>query len=82
MEVAQVREVVRGEVSKLLGITMSSEDDCKNFFELGMHSLLITQLAHGIRLQFRFEVQLRDFFAGPSVEELANIIFHRIGQAR
>ncbi|HSK75700.1 MAG TPA: non-ribosomal peptide synthase/polyketide synthase [Thermoanaerobaculia bacterium] len=42
-----------------------------NLFELGAHSLLITQVASRIRETLRTDLPLRDLFAAPTVAELA-----------
>jgi acyl carrier protein len=45
-----------------------------NFFKLGGHSLLITQLVAKIRDSFNIEIPLRDLFTAPTVSELAQLI--------
>ena len=42
-----------------------------NFFELGGHSLMATQLMSRIRNAFEVEISLRDFFAEPTIDQLA-----------
>jgi amino acid adenylation domain-containing protein len=45
-----------------------------SFFDLGGHSLLVTQLAARIRETFHIDVPLRAVFESPTVEELAAVI--------
>ncbi len=45
-----------------------------NFFDLGGHSLLITQLLAKVRKIFHIELQLRDLFDSPNIADLAQII--------
>jgi acyl carrier protein len=45
-----------------------------NFFDLGGHSLLITQIVSRIRDSLGIEVPMRAFFDAPTIEELARIV--------
>jgi acyl carrier protein len=45
-----------------------------NFFDLGGHSLLATQILSRIRKTFQAKIALRDFFASPSIAELACLV--------
>jgi aryl carrier-like protein len=45
-----------------------------NFFDLGGHSLLLTQLASRIRGAFHVDVQLRELFGAPTLEENLKLI--------
>ncbi len=45
-----------------------------NFFELGGHSILATQVVSRIRKNFQFNLSIRDFFAAPTVAQLAKAI--------
>ena len=48
-----------------------------NFFNLGGHSLIATQVISRIRDVFQLELSLRDFFEQPTVATLGNIIRRR-----
>ncbi|HEU4733886.1 MAG TPA: condensation domain-containing protein, partial [Kofleriaceae bacterium] len=52
-----------------------------NFFELGAHSLLVTQLTARIQDLFDIEVSLRTIFEAPTVAQLADAMLAGIGDA-
>jgi len=56
-------------LAPLLGLDRVSVED--NFFMLGGHSLLGTQLIARLREAFGVDMNLRDIFDGPSVAELS-----------
>lgn len=60
---------VASTLASLLGLPQVSVED--NFFLLGGHSLLGTQLIARIRDEFRIELTLRSLFEAPTVEKLA-----------
>jgi len=61
-----------GILQELLGVDRVGIHD--SFFELGGFSLLATQLTTRIREQFEVELSLRDVFASPTVDRLAQLI--------
>jgi acyl carrier protein len=63
---------------ELLGIAQIGVHD--NFFELGGQSLLATQLVARVREAFKSDLPLREFFQGPTVNELALAIASRVKQ--
>jgi len=67
-----VEERVAGMLSSLLGLEQVSVHD--NFFMLGGHSLLGTQLISQIRGAFGVELALRALFESPTIEKLSQEI--------
>ena len=63
-------------VSSLLGLPRVSIDD--NFFMLGGHSLLGTQVIARIASAFEVELTLRSLFEAPTVRQLSAVIESRI----
>ncbi|KAB8315460.1 SDR family oxidoreductase [Tolypothrix campylonemoides VB511288] len=57
---------------ELLGIEKVGIDD--NFFDLGGHSLIATQLVSQLRQDFQVELSPRHIFEAPTVAELALVI--------
>ncbi|MDV2992202.1 MAG: Linear gramicidin synthase subunit D [Chroococcidiopsis sp. SAG 2025] len=51
-----------------------------NFFDLGGHSLLVTQVVSRVRDAFEIELPLRDFFATPTVADLAVKIAQKLAE--
>ena len=45
-----------------------------NFFDLGGHSLIVTNLAVCLQKEFHYTLSLRDFFKNPVISNLANLI--------
>jgi len=62
-------ELLAGVWAELLGMDQVGIHD--NFFDLGGHSLLMTQVVSRIRNLFRTEISLRMFFQNPTVATLA-----------
>ncbi|MBD2592896.1 SDR family NAD(P)-dependent oxidoreductase [Nostoc spongiaeforme FACHB-130] len=57
---------------ELLGIDQVGVND--NFFDLGGHSLIATQIVSQLRQDFQVELSLRHIFEAPTVAELALLI--------
>ena len=58
--------------SELLGVAEVGVYD--NFFALGGHSILATQLISRVRRTFQVEVALRSLFEAPTIAEMALVI--------
>ncbi|MCI0656561.1 MAG: amino acid adenylation domain-containing protein [Acidobacteria bacterium] len=65
----EVEGVLAAIWAQTLGVDRVGARD--NFFELGSHSLLATQVVARIRRAFHVEIALRELFDRPTVEELA-----------
>lgn len=68
----QVEEVLAGMWADILGVERVSAE--RNLFELGAHSLLVTQVVSRIRKAFAVEPPLRAFFEYPTVAGMAKVI--------
>jgi amino acid adenylation domain-containing protein len=65
--------------TELLSVEQVSIHD--NFFSLGGHSLLLTQLASRIRNSMYVEVPLRRFFEAPTIAEMTHVVAeHQVQQ--
>ena len=58
--------------SELLGLKQVSIHD--NFFDLGGHSLLLTQLASRMRNTMSVDVPLRSLFESPTIHEMGQLL--------
>jgi len=65
-------EILAGVWSRVLGVERVSAHD--SFFDLGGHSLIVTQLASRVREAFGVELSLRDVFEAPTLAELARAV--------
>src|ERR1044072_2788911 len=66
-----VEGVLVGIWSEVLGVPVGVADD---FFELGGHLLLATQVVRRVREAFGVELALRELFERPTVKELGQSI--------
>jgi NAD(P)-dependent dehydrogenase (short-subunit alcohol dehydrogenase family)/acyl carrier protein len=71
-----VERSLAGIFQELLGLDQVGIND--NFFELGGHSLLATRLISRLRSQHAADITLKEFFATPTVGELADLLELRI----
>ena len=67
-----VEKSLAGIWSDLLAVAQIGIDD--NFFDLGGHSLLTTQLISRVRELFKMELPLRQVFQQPTIAALASVI--------
>jgi amino acid adenylation domain-containing protein len=67
-----VEEVVAGIWEEVLGRERVHPDD--NFFEIGGHSLLASQVVSRAREVFGVDLALRSFFGAPTVAALARVV--------
>ncbi|HYV09752.1 MAG TPA: amino acid adenylation domain-containing protein, partial [Pyrinomonadaceae bacterium] len=57
---------------EVLGVEQIGVDD--NFFEMGGHSVIATRAVSRVHKQLNVRVELREFFAHPTIAELAQLI--------
>jgi amino acid adenylation domain-containing protein len=74
-----VEEVLAGMWADILGVEKVSVEG--NLFEMGAHSLLVTQVVSRIRKAFSVEPPLRTFFESPTVAGMARVIEKLRGEA-
>jgi hypothetical protein len=67
-----VEEVLAGMWEEVLGMKRIGIHD--NFFRLGGHSLLVTQIISRINHIFRIELPLSALFDNPTIAELTNVL--------
>ncbi|QNH20775.1 non-ribosomal peptide synthetase [Xanthomonas sp. GW] len=68
----EIEEALAGIWQELLGVERVGRRD--NFFELGGHSLLAVRLMAHVRSVLGVEVALRELFAHPTLQTLANVV--------
>jgi acyl carrier protein len=50
----------------------------ESFFDIGGHSLMAMQLVSRVRIQFGVELPLYDFYAAPTIQNLAELVEEEI----
>ena len=60
--------------SEVLGTSSISVED--NFFDLGGHSLLVTQVLSRVKRSFGVEISVKSLFEAPTIARLADVIRH------
>ncbi|MGZ4112977.1 MAG: non-ribosomal peptide synthetase, partial [Tumebacillaceae bacterium] len=68
----ETEEVIASIWSSVLGMAQVGVHD--NFFSLGGHSLLVTQVISRLRATCHVELKVADLFAAPTVAELAQMV--------
>jgi acyl transferase domain-containing protein/acyl carrier protein len=68
----EIESKIADRYQELLGIEQVGIHD--NFFDLGGHSLIGTQLISQLRKDFQVELSMRFLFEAPTVEELALVV--------
>ena len=67
-------EILAGIWSEVLGTSSISVED--NFFDLGGHSLLVTQVLSRVKRSFGVEISVKSLFEAPTIARLADVIRH------
>ena len=75
-----VEQVLAEIWSQVLGVERVGVED--NFFDLGGHSLLSTQVVARIRKSFGTEILLRSLFEQPTVRDLSRVVEEAIRRGR
>jgi amino acid adenylation domain-containing protein len=73
-----IEEIVAGIWSEVLKVPAVGRED--NFFNLGGHSLLVTQAILRVRDILKVEMPIRSLFESPTVAEFASLIKSRISE--
>lgn len=63
---------------EVLSLTSASIDD--NFFNLGGHSLLVSEVLLRVRKQFKVDISMHDFFEKPTINFLAKLVGKKINR--
>ncbi|MET0645255.1 MAG: amino acid adenylation domain-containing protein, partial [Pyrinomonadaceae bacterium] len=75
-----VEEIVAGIWREVLKLPSVGRDD--NFFNLGGHSLLVTQVLLRIRDMLKVELPVRGFFESPTLKQMARLVEEQFGAGR
>jgi acyl carrier protein len=70
------RSPIEEELARIFGEVLGVErvGIHDNFFDLGGHSLLVTQVVSRINRAFQIEISLRDLFDAPTVSGISTVI--------
>lgn len=82
MQAEELRELVVSEAAALLHIDASIIDRQANLFDLGFHSLLVTQFVARIKLRIDVKLSVRDIFESPDIEGIINVLCSKCGTSR
>jgi acyl carrier protein len=74
MQNEDIFDVVRDTVSEVCGVPISQIDGTTDFFELGFHSLMVTQLVARLQDRLDMDFTLRDLFTSPCVNGIVAMI--------
>jgi acyl carrier protein len=72
----EIEEVIAEVWSELLHVGRISVHD--NFFDLGGHSLLMTQSASKLREMFQVPLSLKNVFSASTIEQLADLVLEKL----
>ena len=75
-----IEEIVSGVWSEVLKLPSVSR--ASNFFNLGGHSLLVTQVISRVREALNVELPMRSLFESPTVEQFSRLIQEQIDEGR
>jgi aryl carrier-like protein len=76
---SEVEAILAGIWQEVIGVAEVRRED--NFFDLGGHSVLVTQMLTRLRRNLGIELTLRNVFESPTLGELARIIDRHLVEA-
>jgi acyl carrier protein len=69
-----IYKIVRDEVSEICDVSSNQIEGSTDLFDLGFHSLLVTQLVSRLRNRFDTPLALSDFFISPCIDGIVDMI--------
>ncbi|HEY6804831.1 MAG TPA: amino acid adenylation domain-containing protein [Pyrinomonadaceae bacterium] len=75
-----IEEIVEGIWCEVLRVSSVTRNG--NFFNLGGHSLLVTQVLARVREYLKVEVPIRSIFEAPTLQEFAQLIQEQVSHGR